>query len=71
MQKVRLDASWTEARVVSFQKYDAHYIVADVPFSLKLRGRAEKIFQLNSRHVLSFKIFFHRVKRKIQVKVKN
>lgn len=36
MQKVRLNASWAEARVVGFQEYDAHYIVTNVSFSLEL-----------------------------------
>jgi len=44
VQKVRLDASWTEIRVVGFQKYDAHYIVANVSFSLELRVQKAKIF---------------------------
>jgi len=52
VQKVRLDASWTEARVVGFQKYDAYYIVANVSFSLKLREQRVKESQLKSWHVL-------------------
>jgi len=55
VQKVRLNASWTEARIVGFQKYDAHYIVANVSFSLELREQT-KDFRLNFRDTLLPKI---------------
>jgi len=42
VQKVRLDTSWTKVGVVGFQKYDAHYIVANMPFSLELREEKKK-----------------------------